>query len=950
MNSNFFILTAVFILINTSATSQAKFIEKIEKKGNDVVIPYSKFVLPNGLTVIIHEDHSDPIAHVAVTYHVGSAKEEIGKSGFAHFFEHMMFEGTDHIANGLQDKIVYEAGGGFNGTTNADRTKYFETVPNNQLEKMLWLEADRMGYLLDAVTQEKFENQRSTVKNERGERYDNVPYGLMGEFSSKNLYPYGHPYSWLTIGYIEDLDRVNVNDLKNFFLRWYGPNNATLSIGGDVKTADVIKLVEKYFSSIPKGPDVQKPVLPKVVIEKDRYVSYTDNYAQIPVLVIVYPTVPNYHKDMAALDCLAQIFGQGKNSILYQQLEKPKKALKAKVFSDLFELAGVFSFQITPYPDKSLAFMDSVFTATLATFERRGVTDEDIILFKGDIEAQYINSLQSVSGKVSQLAEFQTYTGNPNMIGKLLNMYRSVTKEDVLRVYNEYIKGKPGVKVSVLTKGQENNIAAPDNYTVDTSRYQKINYGYDSLHYVKGIDNFDRSKMPGSGPNPVIKVPPFWNKNLPNGIRMIGTQNTELPIVTLSISIPGGHLAQATDTSKTGLAYMVAGMLNEGTKKHTAEQMAAELQKLGSSITVSSNLNCIRINVQCLKKNIDKTLELLEETILAPDFTEETLERLQKQALERFRMTKSRPSTIATTVYTKLIYGGNNILGLSEDGTEYTIKHLTLKNIQQYYDDYLTSQGTKVVVVGDITQSEIEPRLRFLNKLPNKKINLPKPDAVPAVTKAKIYLVDVPDAAQTEFRIGYVTGLKYDATGEFYKTGLMNFMLGESVNNHLNFNLREVKGWTYGAYAYFAGNPYSGTYTFNAGIRADATDSALSEIIKEIKLYASAGITEDELKFTKNAIGLFNALLYETGQQKADFIGLILDYNLTRDFAEIQNRILSSISKNEIDMLAKKWLVLDKMNIVLVGDKAKILPGLQKTGYEIIELDVDGNKKEVLNK
>ena len=950
MNSNFFILTAAFILINTSATSQAKFIEKIEKKGNDVVIPYSKFVLPNGLTVIIHEDHSDPIAHVAVTYHVGSAKEEIGKSGFAHFFEHMMFEGTDHIANGLQYKIVYEAGGGLNGTTNADRTKYFETVPNNQLEKMLWLEADRMGYLLDAVTQEKFENQRSTVKNERGERYDNVPYGLMGEFSSKNLYPYGHPYSWLTIGYIEDLDRVNVNDLKNFFLRWYGPNNATLSIGGDVKTADVIKLVEKYFSSIPKGPDVQKPVLPKVVIEKDRYVSYTDNYAQIPVLVIVYPTVPNYHKDMAALDCLAQIFGQGKNSILYQQLEKPKKALKAKAFSNLSELAGVFSFQITPYPGKSLAFMDSVFTATLATFERRGVTDEDIILFKGDIEAQYINSLQSVSGKVSQLAEFQTYTGNPNMIGKLLNMYRSVTKEDVLRVYNEYIKGKPGVKVSVLTKGQENNIAAPDNYTVDTSRYQKINYGYDGLHYVKGIDNFDRSKMPGSGPNPVIKVPPFWNKNLPNGIRMIGTQNTELPIVTLSISIPGGHLAQATDTSKTGLAYMVAGMLNEGTKKHTAEQMAAELQKLGSSITVSSNLNCIRINVQCLKKNIDKTLELLEETILAPDFTEETLERLQKQALERFRMTKSRPSTIATTVYTKLIYGGNNILGLSEDGTEYTIKHLTLKNIQQYYDDYLTSQGTKVVVVGDITQSEIEPRLRFLNKLPNKKINLPKPDAVPAVTKAKIYLVDVPDAVQTEFRIGYVTGLKYDATGEFYKTGLMNFMLGESVNNHLNFNLREVKGWTYGAYAFFAGNPYSGTYNFYAGIRADATDSALSEIIKEIKLYASAGITEDELKFTKNAIGLFNALLYETGQQKADFIGLILDYNLTRDFAEIQNRILSSISKNEIDMLAKKWLVLDKMNIVLVGDKAKILPGLQKTGYEIIELDVDGNKKEVLNK
>jgi len=258
-------LNVLIMLVSGAVFAQAKpayrtgrLVEKVTRKGDELVIPYEKYVLPNGLTLIVHEDHSDPIAHIDVTYHVGSAREEIGKSGFAHFFEHMMFQGSDHVGDDQHFKIVSSSGGTLNGTTNTDRTNYFQTVPSNQLEKMLWLEADRMGFLLDAVTQKKFENQRSTVKNERGERYDNVPYGLLFEEISKNLYPYGHPYSWLTIGYVEDLDRVNVNDLKNFFLRWYGPNNATLTVGGDVSADQVVKLVEKYFGPIPAGPKVDK--------------------------------------------------------------------------------------------------------------------------------------------------------------------------------------------------------------------------------------------------------------------------------------------------------------------------------------------------------------------------------------------------------------------------------------------------------------------------------------------------------------------------------------------------------------------------------------------------------------------------------------------------------------------------------------------------------------------
>lgn len=946
------VILFVAMFIGIQLFGQTKLVEKVTRKGNEIVIPYEKYVLPNGLTVIVHEDHSDPVVHVDVTYHVGSAREEIGKSGFAHFFEHMMFQGSDNVGDEQHFKIVTESGGTLNGSTNRDRTNYYETVPSNQLEKMLWLEADRMGFLLDAVTQRKFEIQRETVKNERGQNYDNRPYGLVSEVISKNMYPYGHPYSWLTIGYLEDLNRVDVNDLKNFFLRWYGPNNATLTVGGDVKPADVVKLAEKYFGSIPRGPEVKNMKLAAPILESDRYVTLVDNYARIPQLSITYPTVPSFHPDEAALACLAQVMGQGKNSVFYQEIVKNQKALNASSFNRTSELSGEFGINLTPAPGVSLADSKKLIDNAIKAFETRGVTDEDIEKFRGAFESQYINRLQSVSGKVSQLAAYQTYTGNPNMIVKELASYTSVKKEDVIRVYNQYIKGKAAVVLSVTTKGQESNIVAPENYTVNSSNYKAPDYGYAGLKYEKPKDNFDRNKMPGNGPNPVVSVPAFWKKNLDNGIRAIGTQSTELPIVTLSFTIPGGHILQATDTSKVGLARMFAAMMNEDTKNYSAEQMQLELQKLGSSINVGSGFDAITINVQTLKKNLDKTLVLFEERLFNSKFNQDAFNRIQKQAIEGFKQSKSQPAVIASNVFDKMNYG-TSILGLSEAGTEYTVKNLTLKDVEDYYTNFMTSKGARLVVVGDVTENEILGKLNFLSKLPNKEIKLPVVPAVPTVDKTRIYLVDVPKAAQTEFRVGGVTGLKYDATGEYYRAILTNYALGGAFNSRINLNLREDKGWTYGARTQFSGNKYTGTFFFSSGIRANATDSAMVEVMKELKNYSTKGITEDEIKFMKSALGQRDALLYETGFQKAGFIGRILEYDLPANYVDEQNKILAKITKADIDQSAKKWIKPETANVLLVGDKVKILPGLEKLGYEIIELDVNGKLKtgnESLNK
>ena len=937
------LLLLLAIGVSTISFSQTKLVEKVSKKGDEMVIPYEKYQLENGLTLIIHEDHSDPLVHVDVTYHVGSAREELQKSGFAHFFEHMMFQVSDNVADEEHFKIVSESGGTLNGSTNRDRTNYYETAPSNQLETMLWLEADRMGFFLDAVTQKKFENQRETVKNEKGQNYLNAPYRMWNEKTMAALYPYGHPYSWSTIGYLEDLDRANVNDLKNFFLRWYGPNNAALTIGGDVNPKEVVKLVEKYFGIIPRGPEVKKMELDPVLLKADRYVSHIDRNIRFPALMFTYPTVPNMHPDEAALDCLSEILGTGQSSYFFKKFVLTQKAIQASLFHPTSELSGEFTMFVLPYPGQTLSDFEVEMRQVLEEFAKNGVTEADLIKFRASQESSVINGLASVSGKVSQLARYQYSFGNPNLINKDLQRYLDITAEDVMRVFNKYVKGQSGVILSYLPN-EETASAKPDGFQRQTegdNPFPTTDYSGLTYNKPKG-DKFDRSKQPSAGPSQLVKVPEFWEDEFENGIDIIGAKSDEIPTIALQLTINGGHKFDANEPTKSGLADLTASMMNESTQNYSAEEMQEELRKIGSSIGIGGGRSSTTLTINTLKKNLNRTLELAEEKLLRPAFLQVDFDRVLKQQMESIIANQKDPSAIADEVYGRLLYGDEHIFSVPTSGIEETVSKITLEDIKSFYEKYYSPNIAELVIVGDVDKNQVLGQLGFLRSWKSKSVKIPElPKAKPS-DKTKIYLVDKAEAPQSEIRIGYVTNMPYDATGDYYKSYLMNYPLGGAFNSRINLNLREDKGWTYGARGYFSSSDDPGPYTALAGIKATATDSAVFEFMSEIKGYRENGITDDELQFMRNSIGQKDARSYETPGQKAGFLRKIVHYDLDKSYVDEQTKIINTISKDEINGLAKKYLKDENFYILVVGDGASNRAKLEKLGYELVELNAKG--------
>ncbi len=937
--------------VDTPATDTAaapgsyELVETVTGSGADIVIPYKKFVYPNGLTVLLHEDDSDPLVHVNITYHVGSAREEAQRSGFAHFFEHMMFQGSAHVGDDEHFQIVTEAGGSLNGSTSNDRTNYFQTVPSNQLETILWLEADRMGFLLEAVTQEKFENQRATVKNERGQNVENRPYGRVYEQLTAALYPSGHPYSWPVIGYPEDLDAATLEDLRHFFLRWYGPNNATLIVAGNLDESSTLTLIDKYFGGIPAGPAVERAVPTPIVLDQDRYISYVDQNIRFPLLILAYPSVPYSHPDRVPLAALADIIGGGRKSLFYQQFVLSNRAIDASASNSAQELGGMFSLEVQAFPGADLAQFETDIRTILADFNAESITDEDLETFKGQTEASLINGLESVQGKASRLALYDYLLDNPDYLPQEIAALRALTREDVLRVFNQYIAGKPAVLLSVLTRDEPDARTQPDNFT-PTPALRVTDTSLDDLEPRPVTDTFDRAARPGAGQTPLVPVPPFWREQLANGAQIIGTVSNEIPTVTLRFSFAGGHLLNTPENY--GLARLTAAMLNEGTEQLSAEQFEVELQKLGSRISVSAARERMTVTVNSLSRNLDATLALLEQRLLTPAFTQENLDRLRRQQIESLQASREQPNAIASEVFAKLLYGEDHSFSVPVDGRIDTLEAVTLADIEAFARSSLATEALQIVVVGAVEQTQVLPGLAFLDGLQQTAMALreqpalPTPGAPNTVSANTLYLVDKPGAAQSEIRIGYVTDMPYDATGEYFKSSLMNYVLGGAFSSRINLNLREDKGYTYGARSAFSSTRYPGPYSASASVRTDSTADSVRQFVNEISAFRDTGIRAEELSFMRAAVGQNDALNYETPGQKALFLGDILDYDLEADFVSRQSEIINTITQEEINALASEKLPLERMLILVVGDKAVIGESLAELGYPIVELDTTG--------
>ncbi|MDN3699055.1 pitrilysin family protein [Vibrio cortegadensis] len=913
-------------------------VEEVDSSADKVMIPYSKYRLDNGLTVILSPDDSDPLVHVDVTYHVGSAREEIGKSGFAHFFEHMMFQGSEHVGDQQHFKIITEAGGTLNGTTNRDRTNYFETVPSNQLEKMLWLESDRMGFLLNAVSQKKFEIQRDTVKNERAQSYDNRPYGLMWEKMGEALYPEGHPYSWQTIGYIEDLDRVDVNDLKAFFLRWYGPNNAVITIGGDIDVDQTLEWVNQYFGSIPSGPDVENAPKAPAVLNADRYITLEDRIRQ-PMVLIGWPTTYRGDSSESSVNALANVLGSGTNSYLYQNLIKTQKAVDAGAFQDCAELAcTLYVYAMGDSGDKGdLTHLYSEVMATLEQFEAQGVEQERLDQITGSAEANAVFALQSVRGKVSQLASNQTFYGQPDRLESKLNQIRSVSPESVEKAYDDFIKGKAKVTLSVIPKGEQKLAVRKATFTTPDRtlpEYKKVTD--DQLVYRRAVDEFDRSQIPEVAQAVKAEMPSLYKLHYTNGTELLGTVSNETPTVQLQIQLPAGE--RYVPRGKEGLANFTAAMMEEGTQAHSIEALQAQLDRLGSTINISAGAYTTKITVSSLKQNLSETLAIVEEQLFTPAFELDDFERLKMQMLEGVVYQHQQPSWMASQATRQVLFG-DSIFARSSDGTEQSIKSITLQDIKNFYRDNYTPQGAHIIVVGDVSKREIKKELSFIESWEAEAAPLLRPQIVKPLTEQKLYLVDKPGAPQSIVRM-VRKGLPFDATGELYLSQLANFNLGGNFNSRINQNLREDKGYTYGAGSYFASNRETGAIVFNAQVRADVTVASIIELQNELQEISISGLTQDEVDFMRLAVGQQDALKYETPAQKAMLLSNILAFSLDEDYLQQRNDIVEMVDKETLNNLARKWFDPNDYQFIVVGDAKTLKPELEKLDIPVVELEI----------
>jgi zinc protease len=904
-----------------------------QTKETGLSVPIEKYKLPNGLTVVLNVDKSDPIAALAVYYHVGSSREVPGKTGFAHLFEHMMFQRSENVPEDTYFKNIQGAGGTLNGSTNQDRTNYYEIIPKNALEMAIWMESDRMGYLENTVTKQALVNQQNVVQNEKRESVDNAAYGFNQGLIGKNLYPKGHPYSWTVIGEMEDLTGATVGDVRAFHKKFYAPNNATVVISGDINKEEVKAMVLKYFGEIPAGANIEKRGPMPVTLASTVKLYHEDNFAKAPQLTMVFPSAERYSKDSYALNFLGDLLSGTKKSPLYTVLVKDKK-LTSRVMTrnGSQELAGSFTVSVTANPDVNLTEVEKAIFEGFAKFEKDGFTEEDLTRIKAGYETRFYNSFASVQGKAFQFAEYTMNTGDPEYYKKDLAAIQAVTMADVKAVYNKYIKGKNFVETSFVPKGKASLIAEGSKNAgiveEDVTKAAEVKaVAAAEEPIVKTPTKLDRSVMPKIGPDPEVTIPTPWKTSLSNGIKVWGIAQNELPLVQYSIVIDGGHMLDKVE--KAGVANLVASMMNEGTKNKTPEQLEDAIGLLGASIRVTSSNEDISVEVSSMTKNFEKTLALAQEILLEPRWDPESFALAKSRIINNLKRNAASPDYLASSTLNKLIFG-DNILATDATGTEASVAAITIDDLKDYYNKYLSPSITKFLVVGDVDQARVKAALTDLN-LKWKPINVTIPEIkVPgAPATSQIYFVDVPGAKQSVIAIGAPSLPRTDP--DFFPATVANYKLGGSFNGIFNLILREEKGFTYGARSNIVGSKNYGTFIATSRVRTNSTLESVTIFKTEMEKYRKS-IPQEYIDFTKSSLMKSNALRFETLGNLLSMLNTMTAFNLPDDFIKREEKFIKDLTVEKQLTLANKYIDPARMYYVVVGDAKTQLDDLEKVG------------------
>lgn len=953
LKSSLFITVAAFALLSCGQSTDVQTetpTEQTEQSASEFKLEYEKFTLDNGLEVILHVDRSDPIVATTTIFHVGSNREKPGRTGFAHFFEHMAFNDSENVPRGWNRKAIPEWGGQRNGGTWSDGTIYYEVVPKDAFDKILWIGSDRLGYMIKTVTPAALEREKQVVKNEKRQRVDNAPYGYAGEILRKNLYPEGHPYSWTVIGSLPDLQAASLDDLTEFYVDYYGPNNATLSIVGDIDIEETKIKVQNWFGEIPRGKEVEPlPPMP-VTLEADKKLYFEDNFAKLPALTIVMPSVEDYHEDAIPLLVLGQILSGSKNSPLHVQLVETDK-LTPSVYAGnrASEIAGEFTFYVRA---KDGVDLDDVYTsigAGLDKFEAEGVNETELARIKAEQETILYNRMSTILGKGRELANANEYAGDPAYIETEARLIQEVTSEDVMRVYDKYVKDKPGVILSMVPSGQA-ELAIADSTLAEVwieevkadVASEEVSAG-EVAEFEKTPTEFDRSEPP-FGELPLIQMPDVWEAELPNNIPLLGIENDETPLVTFDITFAGGTWHETAESA--GTFSLLADLMNEGTEGKTAGQIEQEIGLLGSGITVFSSAEETRISVTTLARNFEPTLDLVSEILFTPRFGHDEFDRVKSAALTGIKGREANPASVASSVFSKLIYTDAHPMGRPTSGTQDSVSGLSLEDMQSAHATMLGSPVT-IHIAGDIDRARAEKGFApVAEKLGASSVTIDKPEAPATDTAGRVFFIDVTGSKQSVLMIGKLTVARSDE--DYNRVSFTNEKLGGGIDADLSQMLRIEKGYTYGAYSWISQSTVPAPFQARTSVRANATYDSLV-ILRDMISAHGPEFDESDAEIVQQKLIKESTRAFESLNAKLGTLRAISKYDLSKSYVESDQEDLLAMSVEDFQNTAAEYLDESEMVYLIVGDKATQFEPVQRFATEsgkgeVIELDIYGER------